>query len=102
MIFKFFFGPLVFLLAPRGDINIASVARAGDATIGAAGIDVCNFLDIGDIFMTNHDFISVSEYTGFNCAESIYSRVGILLINASPDTTISMTPLSPEKLFEKI
>jgi filamentous hemagglutinin family protein len=68
------------LIAPGGDINIASVASAGEAFIGPAGVDISAFSAHGTVALFDNGFMSVSELSGFNGAGSVFIRGGEVFI----------------------
>lgn len=72
-------GPLGFVAAPGGEINVTSVASAGEALIGPAGVDVSMFADLGNILLLN-GFLSVTETNG---AGSVFIRGGNLVVDNS-------------------
>lgn len=65
--------------APGGELNITSVAAAGEALIGAGGVDVSMFADLGNILLAD-GFLSVTETNG---AGSIFIRGGNLVVDNS-------------------
>jgi len=82
------------ILAPRGLVQVVSVASAGEATIGGGPINVSQFTQLGQISMTNKAVIAATANNTATAGGTVLIRAGRLIMNDSSILSNARAPVA--------